>query len=259
MSSKGYLIFAQNNGKTDYVKQAELLKASIEKYNTINNVTIITQDNIVEDHATNSEWKIENRYQAYELSPYDETVVLDADMLFCRNVDHWWKKFENYDMFFTSNVLTYRNEVVTSEYYRKTFVKNKLPNLYTAFYYFKKTPQTKQVFGLVKDITLNWKSYYNTFLKNMFQSGQSFDLNMALAIHLLDLTHKTTDNSLVPTFIHLKPKAQDWEKQSESVTTRIPLYNFKGKPMLDSYMLNDILHYVEDDFITPSIKELFND
>ena len=41
MSTKGYLIFAQNNGKTDYVKQAELLKASIEKYNKINNVTII--------------------------------------------------------------------------------------------------------------------------------------------------------------------------------------------------------------------------
>jgi hypothetical protein len=38
--SKGYLIFAQNNGKTDYIEQAELLKASIQKYNDICDVTI---------------------------------------------------------------------------------------------------------------------------------------------------------------------------------------------------------------------------
>ena len=91
----------------------------------------------------------------------------------------------------------------------------------------------------------------------MYQTGQSFDLTMALAIHLLDLTHKTTDNSTVPTFIHFKPKAQDWDKPSETVTSRVPLYNFGDKLMLDTYMLNDILHYVEDDYITPEIKELF--
>lgn len=257
--SKGYIIFAQNNGKTDYVKQAELLAASIKKYNSIHDVTIITNEDIKDDCAKDSKWKIENRWRAYEMSPYDETIVLDADMIFCRNVDHWWDKFSNYDMFFTSNVLTYRNDVATSDYYRKTFVKNKLPNLYTAFYYFKKSPKSKLVFELLKDITLNWKVYYNKFLKNTYQSGQSIDLNMALAIKLLGLESQTTDNTLVPTFVHLKPKMQDWVTPSDTVTNRIPVYNFNGKIMLDSYLLNDILHYVEDNFLPDDVKELFNE
>jgi len=254
--SKGFLIFAQPNDKTDYVAQAELLKASIKKYCNINDVTIISE--FEDDDAKNSTWKIENRWKAYELSPYDETIVLDADMLFFRNVDEWWNKFSKYDMFFTSDVLTYRNETATSVYYRKTFVKNKMPNIYTAFYYFKKTQKTEAVFKLLKSITLNWKSYYRIYLKNMFQSGQSFDLNMALAIYLMGLEHETTDNTMVPTFIHLKPKMQNWDKPSESAASRIPLYQFDDKFMLDSYMINDILHYVEDNFVTPEIKEFFN-
>lgn len=257
--SKGYIIFAQNNGKTDYVKQAELLAASIKKFNSINNVTIITDKDIKDDYAKDSEWKIENRWRAYEMSPYEETIVLDADMVFCRNVDHWWDKFSQHDMFFTTNVLTYRNTIATSDYYRKTFVKNSLPNLYTAFYYFKKTPTSKLVFELLKDITLNWKSYYSKFLKNTYQSGQSIDLNMALAIKILGLESATTDNTTVPTFIHLKPKMQDWNTPSDTVTNRIPVYTFHGKIMLDSYMLNDILHYVEDDFLPADVKELFNE
>tara|TARA_B110000977_G_scaffold54150_1_gene73719 strand:- start:7846 stop:8619 length:774 start_codon:yes stop_codon:yes gene_type:complete len=254
--SKGYLIFAQNNGKTDYIEQAELLKASIQKYNDICDVTIISE--FETDYAKDSTWKIENRWQAYNLSPYDETIVLDADMLFCRNVDHWWDKFENYDMFFTSDVLTYRQSVVTNTYYRKTFVHNNLPNIYTAFYYFKKTPTSKRVFNVVEDIVNNWQTYYARYLKSTFQTGQSFDLNMALAIKMLGLASETTDDTMVPSFIHFKPKIQDWDRPSDSVTDRIPVYYFKDNLMLDSYMLNDILHYVEPEFVTQEIKEFFN-
>lgn len=254
--SKGYLIFAQNNGTTDYIKQAELLAASIKKYCNIKDVTIISE--FEDDHAKDSDWKIENRWKAYELSPYDETIVLDADMLFCKNVDHWWDKFSNYDMFLTSDVLTYRSNKVTSIYYRKTFIKNKLPNIYTAFYYFKKTPKTECVFKLLKEITINWKSYYARYLKNMYQTGQSFDLNMALAIKLLGMENEVTDTTMVPTFIHLKPQVQDWDKPSKKVSDRLPVYFFDDKLMLDSFIVNDILHYVEDEFITDELQEFFN-
>lgn len=255
--SKGYLIFAQNNGTTDYIEQAELLKASIQKYNDIDNVTIVSE--FEHDYAKDSTWKIENRWQAYNLSPYDETIVLDADMIFCRNVDHWWDKFSNYDMFFTSDVLTYRNKKITSDYYRKTFVHNDLPNIYTAFYYFKKTPTSKRVFNVVEDIVNNWQTYYSRYLKSTFQTGQSFDLNMALAIKILHLTEQTTDNTMVPSFIHFKSKLQDWNRQTESAVDRIPVYQLNDSLMLDTYMLNDILHYVEPKFLTDDIKEFFND
>jgi len=255
--SKGYVIFAQPNGKSDYIAQAELLAKSIQKYNTINNVTIISEFD--EDDAANTDWKIENRWKAYNLSPYDETVVLDADMLFFRNVDHWWDKLANYDLFFTSDVLTYRGETVTSNYYRKTFEKNNLPNLYSAFYYFKKTETTKQYFKLLESIMKNWKTYYQRYLKNMYQTKQSFDLSSALAVKLLGLEDSVTDNTQIPTFIHLKPHAQNWKAVSEKCNTRIPVYKFNNNLMLDSYMCNDILHYVEDEFVTNEIKEFFNE
>ena len=73
--SKGYIIFAQNNGKTDYVKQAELLAASIKKFNSINNVTIITDKDIKDDYAKDSEWKIENRWRAYEMLSKRRSLV----------------------------------------------------------------------------------------------------------------------------------------------------------------------------------------
>ena len=41
--SKGFVIFAQNNSATDYVKQAELLKKSIEK-NCQNKEVVILSD-----------------------------------------------------------------------------------------------------------------------------------------------------------------------------------------------------------------------
>lgn len=255
--SKGYLIFAQPNGKSDYIGQAELLAKSIKKYNSINNVTIISDFD--DDDAKNSDWKIENRWKAFQLSPYDETVVLDADMLFFRNVDHWWDKLANYDLFFTSNVLTYRGETVTSNYYRKTFEKNNLPNLYSAFYYFKKTKVTENYFKLLESIMKDWKPWYQRYLKNMYQTQQSFDLSSALAVKLLGLEDKVTDSTTVPTFIHLKPHVQNWSSISEKTSTRIPVYNFDNRLMLDSYMCNDILHYVEDEFVTDQIKDFFND
>jgi hypothetical protein len=82
---------------------------------------------------------------------------------------------------------------------------------------------------------------------------------MALAIKMLHLTEQTTDDTMVPSFIHFKPKLQDWDRQTDSAVDRIPVYQMNNNLMLDTYMLNDILHYVEPKFLTSDIKEFFND
>ena len=41
-----------------------------------------------DDKAKDSDWKIENRYKAFELS-YDETIVLDSDVLVLDKID-WY-------------------------------------------------------------------------------------------------------------------------------------------------------------------------
>ena len=44
---------------------------------------------------------------------------------------------KNYDLCFTSHVRTYKNNPVTSHYYRKAFIQNNIPNIYCSFHYFK--------------------------------------------------------------------------------------------------------------------------
>ena len=39
------------------------------------------------DAADDSEWKVENRWKIYHASPYDETIVMDTDMLVLQNID----------------------------------------------------------------------------------------------------------------------------------------------------------------------------
>ena len=150
---KGFCILAQNNSSTDYVRQAYALALSIHKFNKDQKVTIITNDTVPEkyksvfdqivpipwtDQAEGKDWKIENRWKVYHASPYEYTIVMDADMIVTHNIEHWWDELSKRELFFTSNVRTYRNKIVTSRKYRKVFDSNDLPNLYSAIYYFKK-------------------------------------------------------------------------------------------------------------------------
>ena len=157
MPTKGYLVIAQNNSSEDYIRQAYALALSIKNTQEINNFAIAVApdavksipekyrsvfDYVVEipwvDHATNSDWKIENKWKYYYMSPFDETVMLDTDMIFTSDISFWWDYLAEKEAWFTTNVKTYRGTDVTSDYYRKTFTSNKLPNIYTAFAYFKK-------------------------------------------------------------------------------------------------------------------------
>ncbi len=130
--SKGICLFAQNNKKSDYYKQAVACAMSIKSFNPDEQVCLITDIKVQEqdqkyfdivkdipgdDLSINSEWKIENRCKIYEASPFDETIVLDVDMLVLENLEHFWKSLQAYDLFYTSKVKTYRNEVVTDNSY----------------------------------------------------------------------------------------------------------------------------------------------
>ena len=80
-----------------------------------------------EDDAELSDWKVENKWKYFHFTPYDETVILDTDMLFTSDVSHWWDVMSKQDVVATTKVLTYRHELITSDYMRKTFTQNNLP------------------------------------------------------------------------------------------------------------------------------------
>ena len=269
--SKGFCLLAQNNAKTDYVRQAYALALSLHKYNKDQKISLITNDTVPEeyvhafdkivaipwtDNAANSDWKIENRWKVYHASPYEETIVLEADMLITSNIEHWWDELGKRDLFFVSNVRTYRDEVVTSNYYRKTFVANSLPNLYSALHYFKKGDTAKEFYNLLEIVVNNWALFYTKYAPEQYQKWCSIDLCAAIVSKILDNEKEITDPKSYVTFTHMKPRVHGWYNVPEKWTRVIgKYYTDDGKLFLGNYLQTKVLHYVEDEFLTDEIVE----
>lgn len=239
---RGYLILAQNSRKDDYVKLAYALALSIKStQSSVNKVAIATNermsnkhmqafDHIVNipwnDQALVSKWKIENKWKYYYMTPFDETVVLDADMLFPADVSHWWDILAQKEMWITDKPRTFKGEVITSTEYRPSFTSNNLPNAYTAFMYFKKTNMVHEVFKMTQLIFENWERFYYDFMDETRPKNLSGDVAYALAIKILGLENECFDTLSIPTFVHMKSYVQNIDKKllTENWTKSIPTY-----------------------------------
>jgi len=256
--SKGYLIMAQG---ADYLNMATILARSIQNTQSeIKNVSVITDqpsadstifDNVIilqEDISGDSDWKIHNRAQFYDLTPYDETVILDADMLFIDDVSYWWNLFDKYEFLYTSKVKTYRNEFVKRNPYRKTFEANKLPNVYSAFTYFKKCDKSKTIFELVTHMMSNWDEWIGRYASESKQLFPSLDLAIAMAVSILDIANECESPIDFPTFTHMKAGCQGWEYYNEDWKIHLGVYNTDQGIRLGNHIQTGILHYVDKTF-----------
>lgn len=264
--NKGFCILAQNNSDVDYVRQAYALAVSIHKFNKDQKVSLITNDKVSKkyqtvfdkiikipwtDQAESSYWKIENRWKVYHASPYEYTIVMDADMLVLHNISQWWDFLSKRDLFFVSNVRNFRNEVVTNRYYRKTFDENQLPNLYSAIYYFKKSEAAYEFFNFLELIVINWELFYGECAPELYQNRCSIDLCCSIASKILDNEKEITLDNSVITFTHMKPHLQGWYNVPEKWTKSIGSYFRNDKTLfLGNYIQNNVLHYVEPEFLT---------
>lgn len=173
-------------------------------------------DQVVEipwgDHAKKSSWKLENEWKVIHMTPYDETIKLDADMLFPASIDGWWQLLDDQDYAFATSAMTYRGEVITSDFYRKTFTESELPNVYTAMFYFKKTEASFELFKLAELIFNNWERFFYEFLKPDHRPKLvSTDVVFALAAKILDYRpNDVLASSGLPTFVHMKSQLQGW-------------------------------------------------
>lgn len=242
--SRGYLILAQDTKKDSYTKLAYALALSIKNSQSIVNKVALatTSENIPDkyhevfddvikvpwtDQAEYSKWKIENKWKYYYMTPFDETIILDADMLFPTDISHWWDTLSQKDIWITDKPRTFRGEIITSTEYRPTFVTNNLPNVYTAFMYFKKNQTSLELFKLVEIIFENWERFFYNYLDETRPKQLSGDVAYALAIKLLGIENECLGNSsLMPSFVHMKSLLQNVDKKyiTEDWTKHFPTY-----------------------------------
>lgn len=266
--NKNFVILAQNSNY-DYVKQACVCAMSIHVTNPTSKISIITNDKVPEkykqffdeiikipwnDSAKDSSWKIENRWKIYHATPYNETIVLDTDMLVLENIDNWLNVLRDKDIFFTNNVYDYRNNLITNDYYRKIFTANMLPNLYTGFHYFKQCDFAKHFYKWIELITNNWELFYTHCTPYKYPSNQSMDVNVSIVTKILDCEETVTTRLKNPSFTHMKSQIQSWNYPKEQWIKKIGVY---FTPELNLYIGNHlqkgIFHYTEKEFLTEKI------
>lgn len=277
-NSRGYFTFAQN-GTHDYLRMAYALalslKASQSSVNSLSvGVTPGTEvpdeyrwafDQVIEipwgDAAEHSSWKLENEWKAIHMTPYDETVKLDCDMLFMSDVSDWWDTMSTREMWCSTTAKTLRGEVVTSDYYRKTFTANGLPNVYTAFMFFKKTELTHEVFDMASHILKNWDIFINKFMDDPLPRELSTDVAFALAIKILDVVDECV-NPVVefPYFTHMKTMIQDWDHSliPEEWNKHVSVYfNDELELKIGRYRQLGPVHYHMKDFVTDEMISFY--
>lgn len=272
--SFGYLIIVSDDNKHDYHQMAHLLALSIKRTQKAgyDNVALVT-DNKKKFELFKTSWafdKVEfwdkktywdGRSFMNKLSPWQHTVCLDADMIFLRDTSHWIDYFtDNCDLYVASNVLTYRNAVVTSDYYRKTYKENNIPNLYSAYTFFKKESiVAHHFFELVQSITDQKEEFKNVFLEKSKPNVLGTDEIFSLAAKILDIQDQISYPLSFPKFVHMKPMVQDLKNSVFKWSRDIGLYtNSIDDYKIGSFSQYDIIHYVEKDLNFSNLIDQYN-
>ncbi len=179
--SKGVLLFATNTATIDYVTIARRAERLINHYLKLP-VTIVsgtTTKNTRYNIDTNlvESWNNSGRSNAYELSPYDQTILLDSDYFMFD--DSFLKILDTV----TDYIIPQYNNFV-GEPSLDNMGKYSLPSLWATAIVFNKTEKSQMLFDLVARIERNY-SYYRT-LYNIQATNYRNDYAFTIADNMLN-------------------------------------------------------------------------
>jgi hypothetical protein len=209
--SKGIVLFASNNSVIDYVKQANFLALRISKYLNLPTslVTDVDVEKLYPEYASNFDKIIQieslksvhankryhdgsisnkilafnngNRASAYELSPYDETLVMDTDFIVSNDkLNDCFKQHKDF--------LIYDRAVHLGNYTDSTEFKHisdtSVKFYWATVFFFRKTTENKVFFDLINHIQQNYLHYRSIyqFKSNVFRNDFAF----SIAIHIMN-------------------------------------------------------------------------
>ena len=197
--NKGFVIMAQDTETTSYTKCAETLKKSILRVMPDASITIITSDMLPHGDLGG----FANDWQVYEASPYDYTIKLEADMYIPRNIDHWWDVLKHRDIVVSSTIRNFMQEISDVRVYRRFIDDNKLPDVYNAITYFKKSDGAQQFFSIVKDIFENWDEHKKILKCNQTELVTT-DWVYSIACHIMGVEKTTMPTFTEMSMVHMK-------------------------------------------------------
>jgi hypothetical protein len=208
--SRGALLIARNNTEVDYIKQAVFCANRISKFLEIP-VSLIT-DNVeylnksFPDHKfdqvisisndksytykkyndgnfsrRNLEFKNTSRSSVYDLTPYNETLLMDTDFILSNSVlNECFDQANDFALYKSAFELSNWRDLTEFEYISETG-----PDFYWAtVVFFRKTETNKIFFDLLKHIQETWSHYRSLYNLNTetFRNDHAF----SIAIHIMN-------------------------------------------------------------------------
>ena len=273
---QGFVTFAQNTKDVDYLGLAYVQALNIKILHPDAKCAVIVDkqtltvvndkhksvfDFIIElpydENSAQSSWKLSNEYQVFNLTPFKETIKLESDLLFTRNIDHWWHAFRLRDVVLSHNCRNYRQKISNNRTYRKFFDDNELPDVYNGLMYFRYSKTSSEFFLTAMRIFQNWDYLKNHTLKNCREDVPSTDVLYALTAKVLGVENCTLPSLDFVNFVHMKNAVNGWGN-SDSAWTDMVMHEF-DLPMIRVNNLNQYhpIHYYDKNFINEDIINEF--
>ena len=210
IEEQGYVVLAVNTATVDYVRCAAMLVQSLKTQHPDARVCLIT-DQPVEDSVFDyvhllpsvSDNAYANDAAVFNLTPFRETIKLEADMLIASPISHWWNLFRHRDLVISTGCRNWRGDVSTVRQYRQVFDQNHLPDVYNAVTYWRLSKTAKEFFDLTRDIFANWE-HVRTLIKFAPVVADT-DLVYALAAQIIGEHRVTMPFVTYPQIVHMKP------------------------------------------------------
>lgn len=221
MIERGILCLAQNNSTTDYVRLAYLQCLSVKLTNPDLPYALLTDqqslqqadpqqiavfDHVVlieNDEAEDQEWKQRNSWQMFNLTPFRETIKVEADLLFTRNIGHWWRTLRLRDVVVSQGCRDYLGNIATARTYRGLHDQNSLPDLYTGLMYWRRSQTAYEYFEYARRIYQDWDNVAKTLIA--CRDPGSNDAVFAVAAKLIGPEQVTLPQADFFQITHMKP------------------------------------------------------
>jgi hypothetical protein len=222
----GAVIFARNNEQIDYVAMAKWSACNIERHLGI-------PTHIVTDSAPNNNtrhfsdvgnvtWFNHNRMDAYRLTPWDRTLVLDADYVVATDQ---LKSLLEADQDFLAHRWAYDVTGCNNFEGLNYFGSNRMPMWWATVMMFRRSLHAELIFDSMQMIRDNW-AHYCALYKN---SKLTYRNDHALSIALGIVNGHTLDHAAIPwALASLTPDHQLTQLSKDRY--RVDFTNTENKP-----------------------------
>jgi hypothetical protein len=235
---KGVLLFAFNTEEVNYYEMAVKTAKRVNYFLDLP-VSVVTDDSekkadykfdktfIVKPDKSNVKnkhvWINKGRHQAYDITPYYETILLDTDYLINSNtLSSLTEMYEDYICPNNTHFLMENNS--SQEYLSST----SFPILWATLISFKKTLASKQLFECMGMIQENYLHYLNLY--NIMTSLYRNDYALTIAHRILNYHMNNKQNYIPWSLVHVTHEIEISKKSEKEFNTSYTMIkNNNGK------------------------------